>query len=85
MRRADITQKAFFTTVARLAEFAPDDHPLREIRVLIDEVLGRMNSLFSTLYPQTGRASKLRPHWAQMLERPNSKPNSRPEQPVSKL
>jgi transposase len=56
MRGANITQELLFTT-ATLADFAPDDHPLREIRVLIDEALVRTNNLFSTLYPQTGRAS----------------------------
>ena len=56
MRGADITQESQFTT-ATLADFVPEDHPLREIRALVDEALGRMNSLFSTLYPETGRAS----------------------------
>jgi transposase len=56
MRGADITQESLFTT-ATLVDFVPDDHPLREIRALIDEALVRMNSLFSTLYPETGRAS----------------------------
>jgi transposase len=56
MRGADITQESLFTT-ATLANFVPDDHPLREIRALVDEALGRMNYLFSTLYPETGRAS----------------------------
>jgi transposase len=56
MRGADITQESLFTT-ATLANFVPDDHPLREIRALVDEALGRMNCLFSTLYPETGRAS----------------------------
>jgi transposase len=44
-------------TTATLADFVPDDHPLREIHAFVDEALGRMNSLFSTLYPETGRAS----------------------------
>ena len=56
MRGADITQESLFTT-ATLANFVPQNHPLREIRALVDEALGRMNSLFSTLYPETGRAS----------------------------
>ena len=56
MRGADITQESLFTT-ATLAHFVPQNHPLREIRALVDEALGRMNSLFSTLYPETGRAS----------------------------
>jgi hypothetical protein len=48
MRGADITQESLFTT-ATLADFVPADHPLRGIRALVDEALGRMNGLFSTL------------------------------------
>lgn len=44
-------------TTATLSDFVPDDDPLREIRALVDEALGRMNSLFSTLYPEAGRIS----------------------------
>ena len=56
MRGADTTQEALLTT-SELTDFVPADHPLREVRALVDEALGRMNSLFSTLYPETGRAS----------------------------
>jgi transposase len=56
MRGADITQESLFTT-ATLANFVPDDHPLREIRALVDETLGRMKCLFSALYPETRRTS----------------------------
>ncbi len=56
MRVADISHESLFTT-ATLADFVPDAHPLHEIRALVDEALGRMDSLFSTLYPEKGRAS----------------------------
>ena len=56
MRGADVTQESLFT-VAKLADFVPASHPLRSIRQLADEALGRMSGLFSTLYADTGRAS----------------------------
>lgn len=56
MRGADVTQESLFT-VARLADFVPSDHPLRSVRELADEALGRLGGLFSTLYAETGRAS----------------------------
>ncbi len=45
MRGADITQESLFSTV-HLNSFVPADHPLREVRVLLDEALGRLNGLF---------------------------------------
>lgn len=56
MRGADVTQESLFT-VAKLDDFVPQDHPLRSIRVLTDQALGRMSSLFSTLYADSGRHS----------------------------
>lgn len=56
MRGADLTQEALFTTV-KLADFVPNDHPLRAIRELTDQALRRMSGLFSTLYADTGRHS----------------------------
>lgn len=56
MRGADITQETLFTT-AKLDDFVPDDHPLRAIRQLTDQALGRMSGLFSSLYADTGRHS----------------------------
>jgi hypothetical protein len=38
MRGAEIAQESLFTT-AKLVDFVPDDHPLREIRALFDEAL----------------------------------------------
>lgn len=56
MRGADVTQESLFT-VAKLDDFVPEDHPLRSIRVLTDQALGRMSTLFSTLYADSGRHS----------------------------
>lgn len=56
MRGADITQEGLFTT-AKLADFVPEDHPLRAIRELTDQALRRMSGLFSGLYADTGRHS----------------------------
>lgn len=56
MRGADVTQESLFT-VAKLDDFVPEDHPLRSIRALTDQALGRMSSLFSSLYADSGRYS----------------------------
>jgi transposase len=56
MRGADFTQEALFT-VAKLDDFVPSDHPLRQIRTLVDAALRRMSGLFNTMYADGGRAS----------------------------
>jgi transposase len=56
MRGTDGMQEALFT-VAKLEDFVPADHPLRPIRLLVNEALGRLNGLFNTIYADTGRAS----------------------------
>lgn len=56
MRGADAMQEALFT-FTRLEEFVPEDHPLRGVRLLVDESLQRLNGLFNTIYADTGRAS----------------------------
>jgi transposase len=35
----------------------PADHPLRAVRRLVDEVLGKMSAQFAKLYSHTGRPS----------------------------
>ncbi|CAE6847835.1 hypothetical protein R69746_07214 [Paraburkholderia aspalathi] len=45
-----------FTTV-RLEDLVPADHPLRPIRLLVNDALKRLNGLFSVIYADTGRAS----------------------------
>jgi transposase len=56
MRGADAMQESLFT-VAKLDDFVPDEHPLRAVRVLVNEALGRLDGLFGTIYADTGRES----------------------------
>jgi transposase len=56
MRGADGMQEALFT-VAKLEDFVPADHPLRPIRLLVNEALGRLGGLFNAIYADSGRAS----------------------------
>lgn len=56
MRGSDGMQEELFT-VARLEDFVPADHPLRPVRVLVNEALGRLNGLFNSIYADGGRAS----------------------------
>ncbi len=56
MRGSDGMQEALFT-FAKLEDFVPGDHPLRAIRVLVNEALTGLNGLFNCIYADTGRAS----------------------------
>jgi len=56
MRGADGMQENLFT-VAKLHDFVPADHPLRSTRALVNEALGRLNSLFNMIYADRGRDS----------------------------
>ena len=56
MRGQDEKQNAMFSYVAP-EQRVPADHPLRKIRMLVDEVLGKMSRDFSRLYADTGRPS----------------------------
>jgi transposase len=56
MRGTDGMQESLFT-VAKLDDFVPTDHPLRAIQALVNEALGRLNSLFNMIYADTGRES----------------------------
>src|SRR5688572_11309383 len=56
MRGTDGMQEALFT-VTKLEDFVPDDHPLRGVRTLVNEALGRMNELFNEIYAEGGRPS----------------------------
>jgi transposase len=56
MRGADATQESLFT-VARLDDFVPSDHPLRAIRVLVNDALTGMNARFNDIYADRGRDS----------------------------
>lgn len=56
MRGPDATQESLFT-VAKLDDFVPADHPLRAIRVLVNDALAAMNSRFNGIYADSGRDS----------------------------
>src|SRR6266851_4053364 len=56
MRGADEKQRGMFSYVT-LERRVPQDHPLREIRVLVDRALERMDAELAALYAATGRPS----------------------------
>jgi transposase len=56
MRGSDGMQEGLFT-LAKLDAFVPADHPLRAIRVLVNEALVGLNELFNSIYADSGRAS----------------------------
>ena len=56
MRGGDAMQESLFT-VAKLDDFVPGDHPLRAIRVLVNDALTAMNARFNEVYAKTGRDS----------------------------
>ena len=56
MRGRDDRPDGLFSYV-RLEKRIPEDHPLRPIRKLADEVLRRMSARFDALYAATGRPS----------------------------
>ena len=43
------------STVSKLEDFVPSDHPLRAVRSLVNEALIRLNGLFHLIYCDTGR------------------------------
>lgn len=49
MRGPDTFAEGLFT-MRRLDDFVPADHPLRRIRVMLNEVLAKMAGLFSRMY-----------------------------------
>src|SRR6266849_595878 len=56
MRGDDEQQAAMFSYLSPEAR-VPQDHPLRAIRALVDEVLAELSSRFDTLYARLGRPS----------------------------
>lgn len=56
MRGSDAMQESLFM-VNQLNDFVPADHPLRAIRLLVNEALVRLNGLFNTIYADSGRES----------------------------
>lgn len=56
MRGMDEMQESLFT-MSKLEDFVPAGHPLRPIRVLVNDALKKLNGLFNLVYADTGRAS----------------------------
>ena len=56
MRGDDRQQAAMFSYLSPEAR-VPQDHPLRAIRSLVDEVLAELSPRFETLYARVGRPS----------------------------
>jgi len=56
MRGNDIHQQAMFSYVS-LESRVPEDHPLRSIRRLVDQVLSGLSEGFTAMYSRTGRPS----------------------------
>lgn len=56
MRGDDCQPRAMFSYVSA-EERVPQDHPLRAIRMFVDEILREMTREFDALYAQHGRLS----------------------------
>ena len=56
MRGSDISQPKLFITNT-VSDFAPQDHPLRSLRPLIDKALNTLDGLFDEIYADLGKAS----------------------------
>lgn len=56
MRGADHQQGGMYSYLSPESRVR-QDHPLREIRIAVDEVLGQLSSLFDAMYSATGRPS----------------------------
>ena len=56
MRGEDIQQSQLFS-YGSLEDRVPPDHPLRAIRVMVDEALCEMSARFDEIYPEDGRRS----------------------------
>ncbi len=56
MRGEDIFQESLFTTI-QLESFVPSNHPLRPIRILLDQAMHNLNGLFDSIYADRGRES----------------------------
>ena len=57
MRGETKKQGQLFSYVS-LEERVPVNHPLRRVKDLCDEVLGRMSGMFDVMYSETGRPSQ---------------------------
>ncbi len=56
MRGEDTFQESLFTTI-QLESFVPGNHPLRPIRILLDQAMQNLSWLFDSIYADRGRES----------------------------
>lgn len=56
MRGGDDIQEGLFS-FSKLEDFVPADHPLRAVRLLVNQALTGLNGLFNEIYSESGRAS----------------------------
>lgn len=56
MRGGDDIQEGLFS-FSKLEDFVPADHPLRAVRLMVNEALAGLNGLFNEIYSDSGRAS----------------------------
>jgi transposase len=56
MRGNDEVQEGLFS-FSKLEDFVPSGHPLRSVRILVNQALSRLDELFSGIYADSGRAS----------------------------
>ena len=61
MRGADVMQEGVFS-FKRLEEFVPADHPLQDIRTILNAALARLDAKFNDMYAPIGRDS-IAPDW----------------------
>jgi transposase len=57
MRGTDTFTESPFT-LNRLEDFVPADHPLRAIRQMVNEALGKMDALFAAMYEAPSKGGR---------------------------
>ncbi len=57
MRGADTFTKSLFS-IKKLEDFVPATHPLRAIRVMVNEALERLEDLFAGIYEDTSKGGR---------------------------
>ena len=55
--RGDVSQQAIMLTTMTPDQFVPDDHPIREIKGIVDQALAELSPIFSRMYARVGRPS----------------------------